>query len=124
MILTNPHQSRVKNRPQMASIKSMHLVQILLPLADNQGRKFPDAIIQKIKDLILERFGGWTAFTRAPAEGIYWSESQGCVYDTIVVIEVMDESLNRKWWHDFRLKLEDLLAQEEVILRAHAIEQL
>ncbi len=49
----------------------MHLVQILLPLADNRGRPFPAAMLGDVRRELTERFGGLTAFTRAPAEG-FW----------------------------------------------------
>ena len=41
---------------------SMHLVQILLPLADNAGRRFDGAAYGRIRTELSERFGGITSF--------------------------------------------------------------
>lgn len=47
----------------------MYLIQLFLPLRDNAGEKFPDAMYRGIRDQLTERFGGMTAYARAPAEG-------------------------------------------------------
>ena len=49
----------------------MHLVQILLPLWDNEGRRLPRALYAELARELTERFGGLTAHTRAPAEGLW-----------------------------------------------------
>jgi hypothetical protein len=41
-----------------------HLIQILLPLSDNEGRRFPPAAYARVRSELTERFGGMTAFTR------------------------------------------------------------
>src|SRR6185436_14131610 len=51
----------------------MHLVQLLLPLMDQDGKPFPRSQYRKIREVLTERFGGLTAYTRAPAEGL-WDE--------------------------------------------------
>ncbi len=51
----------------------MFLVQILLPLYDNDGRALARDRYDAVFHTLTERFGGATAFTRAPAEGA-WKE--------------------------------------------------
>jgi hypothetical protein len=46
----------------------MHLVQLLLPLCDNSGNAFAETVYTSIRRELTERFGGVTAFTRAPAQ--------------------------------------------------------
>ena len=53
----------------------MHLIQILLPLYDNQGNELPQMEFRRVSSELSHRFGGLTAFTRAPAEGV-WRESE------------------------------------------------
>jgi len=36
----------------------------------------------------------------------------------------MVDDLDRDWWRDFRMRLERRLDQDELIVRAHAIEKL
>ena len=49
----------------------MYLIQILLPLYRNDGQALPRALFRQVRDELIERFGGLTAYTRAPASG-YW----------------------------------------------------
>ena len=83
----------------------MHLVQILLPLADNAGRRFDGAAYGRVRAELSERFGGITSFTRAPAEGV-WKEGGHTNRDDIVVFEVMARDSTISWWERYRAELE------------------
>jgi hypothetical protein len=100
-----------------------HLVQILLPLYDNDGRHFPNDQYHQIRIKLTERFGGLTAYTRAPAEGL-WETGSTVKRDDIVVVEVMVESLDRGWWRDYRRELEQLFTQDQIVVRAQTYEAL
>jgi hypothetical protein len=100
-----------------------HLVQLLLPARDNAGYDFPSADFERVSRELTERFGGVTAYTRAPAEG-RWKQDAGTEHDDIVVIEVMDEKLDREWWSAYRQELEVRFKQDVVIVRAQSIELL
>ena len=102
----------------------MQLIQILLPLFDNDGAPFPHAAYQRVSAELAERFGGLTAFTRAPAAGLWKDESAGTTRDEIVVLEVMTEVIDRLWWRDYRRELERRLRQDEIVIRAQTIERL
>ena len=102
----------------------MHLVQLLLPLRDNAGRAFPASAFEPVRAELTERFGGLTAYSRAPAEGLWEGADDGRARDDIVVYEVMADALDRAWWRAFRAELERRFAQDEIVVRAHAIERL
>ena len=101
----------------------MHLVQILLPLADNKGEKFPQAVLEGIRSELCERFGGLTAYSRSPARGV-WRSDGSELEDDIVIVEVMTEALDEGWWHRFRIRLEGQLRQESLVIRAQEMRQL
>jgi hypothetical protein len=101
----------------------MHLIQILLPLADNDGMPFPEALLRGIQAELAQRFGGVTAFSRAPAKGI-WQQGGARQQDDIVIVEVMTEELDAGWWRQFRARLEKDLRQEAVIVRQQTIQLL
>jgi hypothetical protein len=101
----------------------MHLVQILLPLSDNGGRRFDSAAYARVRAELAERFGGITSFTRAPAEGM-WKEGGHTNRDDIVVFEVMTRALDRPWWERYRAELEDRFQQEAIVVRAIKVEML
>jgi hypothetical protein len=95
----------------------INLVEILLPVTDNEGRQHPRHLFALVERELTERFGGVTSFTRAPAHGV--TEDGGRkVHDDIIVVEVMTETLDRDWWASYRRTLEDRFRQEEIVIRA------
>ena len=98
----------------------MHLVQILLPLSDNDRHPFPRDHYDKVALELTERFGGVTAYTRAPAEG-RWTGQGHANTEEVVVIEVMVERLDAVWWTDYRKGLEKRFRQQHIIVRAQSV---
>lgn len=102
----------------------MHVIEILLPLRRNDGSPQPQARFGEVRRELIGRFGGLTAFTRAPAEGL-WESGEGEVdRDPVVIFEVMAETLEREWWATYRARLEARFEQDEVVIRAAAAERL
>lgn len=99
----------------------MHLIQILLPLHDAKGGWFPKAKYEQVTTELTEKFGGVTAFTRTPAEGRWKPGGGPASEDDIVVVEVMTDNLDRKWWGKYRKELEKEFKQESIIVRAQDI---
>jgi hypothetical protein len=99
------------------------LVQILLPAYDNAGRPFPTEHYNDVRTKLTDRFGGLTSYSRAPAEGL-WDSGSTVRRDDIVVVEVMVESLDRTWWKNYRIELEQLFRQDQMVIRAQAYEAL
>jgi hypothetical protein len=102
----------------------MFLVQLLLPLYDNAGRRLPHELFAQLRNELTERYGGVTAFFRSPAQGT-WKEESGAVdVDEIVMCEVMVQVLDRVWWAAYRKALEERFAQRELIVRAVELQRL
>ncbi len=102
----------------------MHLIEILLPLSDNEGKPFAPELRSAVRDELVEHFGGVTAFTRSPAEGL-WKEGGGEPdRDDIVILEVMADWLDRGWWRVYRSELERRFRQDEIVVRAREVELL
>jgi hypothetical protein len=102
----------------------MHLVQILLPLRDNHGRPFPPALFEAVRQEMTERFGGVTAYSRAPAEGAFEARAGNVANDDIVIVEVMCEGLERAFWSAYREHLTRVFEQEELVVRSLPLERL
>lgn len=102
----------------------VHLVEILLPLSDNDGHHFAADVFDRTREELMEAFGGITAFFRSPASGA-WEAPDGTVQrDAVVVIQVMTETLDRLWWRAYRGLLELRFAQDTIVVRAFDIEVL
>ena len=98
----------------------MYLVQLLLPLYDNSGRRLPQSKFERVKTLLTRSFGGITVYKRAPAEGVS-EEAKGVVRDAIVIFEVMTARLDKRWWKKYRKDLEHEFRQDCIIARASPI---
>ena len=99
----------------------MYLIQIFLPLSDNQNEPFPSDYFLNIQHELTEKFGGLTAYKQAPAEGL-WKEKAGkTIHDDIIIFEVLTKELNKLWWHDFKEKIETLFKQDTILIRAQDI---
>lgn len=102
----------------------MHLVELFLPLRDEGGTSFPKEMFDAVRDELTEVFGGVTAFTRTPATGL-WEDDGGEVRrDEVVLFEVMAAQLDHGWWRRYRKELEQRFHQDEVLVRATAVERL
>jgi len=101
----------------------VHLVELLLPLYDNEGRSFGAAEFDRVRDELAGRFGGVTAFRRSPAEGV-WREGGEESRDRVVVFQVMADRLDRAWWRAYREELEGRFRQEKLVVRATEFEEL
>jgi len=101
----------------------MKLVQIFLPRYDNGGRRLAAALFARERERLIERYGGLTAYTRAPAVGL-WKDGPTIKRDEIVIFEVMIRSVDRKWWSDYRNKLRKRFRQKEVLIRIQDVKLL
>jgi hypothetical protein len=101
----------------------MHLVQVLLPLRDSQGHLYPDATFAALRQALVRKYGGLTAYSRAPAKG-KWVTDGVEETDDIIIFEVMVEELDRKWWGPIRAGLESDLNQQEIVIRCMPMERL
>jgi hypothetical protein len=102
----------------------VHLIEILLPLTDNEGKPFAADLHGQVRDELAEHFGGVTAFTRNPAEGLRKEAGGAPSRDDIVVFEVMADWLDRGWWRGYRAELESRFRQDEIVVRARQVELL
>lgn len=101
----------------------MYLIQILLPLEDEDGTTFPTTQYDRLAQQLTDRFGGVTGFLRSPAEG-RWKQGAQTEHDEIVVMEVMIDEVDRAWWANLRKRLTKQFRQDEIVIRCQPIERL
>ena len=102
----------------------MQLVQLLLPLYDNNKRAFPRAYFDQVRRELTQQFGGVTAFVRSPAVGLWKDDDEDITRDDVIMFEVMTDDLDQSWWKRYRQKLEKTFRQEAVLVRAIETTQL
>jgi hypothetical protein len=102
----------------------MHLIELFLPLRDNRGQPFPHADYVAVERQLTERFGGVTAYPRAPATGLWKTSPTKTVEDDLVVYEVMADKLDVPWWQAYREALEKTFRQDRILIRAQQVDLL
>jgi hypothetical protein len=102
----------------------MHLIQILLPLYDNEGSRFPGDDFRVVRDELADEFGGVTVYSRAPAQGLWKEDSSRVQHDDVILFEVMVDQLVRPWWSIYRETLERRFRQEVIVVRAQEMTML
>ena len=94
----------------------MQIVEVFLPLDRGDGSPIEPELLEGFVAGLADRFGGATAYSRAPAEGI-WKGDDGLERDRVLVVEVMLETLDEEWWSAYRSRLEAELDQEQILIR-------
>lgn len=102
----------------------MHLVQLFLPLRDNDGVAFPAAAFRAVRAELADVHGGVTAYQRAPATGLWEDEDDHVQRDDLVLFEVMVGNVDHAWWKDYVAGLAKRFRQEEILARAIPCERL
>jgi hypothetical protein len=95
----------------------VYLIQILLPLRDNEQHPFAHDEFDRVRRELTERYGGATFYARAPAVGLWKDEEGGVTRDEIVVAEVMARHQDREWWRLYRETLEHRFRQDQIVVR-------
>ena len=102
----------------------MVLIQLLLPLYDNDGNVFPREQFDDVRRGVADKFGGVTAYARSPAKGLWKDEDGTVMRDDVVMYEVMAAEIDRFWWRAYQAELMKAFAQEELLIRALECERL
>jgi len=102
-----------------------HLMQILLPLRTGDGTAVAPEQFARVRVELTERFGGVTAYTRSPATGLWKrDEADAIERDQVIMVEVVVDVFDRKWWTAYREQLERRFGQEEIHARVLPMEQI
>jgi hypothetical protein len=100
----------------------MHVFQLFLPLYDPAGPRFTADVFHATRDELVERFGGLTMYTRAPATGLWGEEGSTAERDSLVIYEVMVEDYDPAWWSAYKDLLKQRFRQKEMIIRRSVID--
>jgi hypothetical protein len=100
------------------------LVQFLLPTRGADGREVDSSLFSDVQSQLAERFGGVTAYVRAPAKGLWRGPAGAVADDDVVMVEVEVEALDREWWIGYRRELARQFHQHDILMRAITIDRL
>lgn len=100
----------------------MHIVNIYLPQVNNAGIAFNEDIYLGIRKELIQKFNGLTQYDQVPAIG-YWKENadKPVSKDLMIHYEVICNTLTKKYWAEFRQRLEKIFEQTQILIVAHPI---
>ena len=100
----------------------MHIINIYLPQVNEAGMAFDEAIYLSIRTELIQKFGGLTQYDQVPAIG-YWKENadKPISKDLVIHYEVICNKLTKKYWADFRRRMEKIFQQTQILIVAHPI---
>jgi inorganic pyrophosphatase len=93
------------------------LVQLFLPLYDEQGRPFLQAFFTAVKKKLTEKFGGVTVYAHSPVSGLWEDGQSKIVRDTMVIFEVMAGEIDAAFWKKYKSSLMKKFGQKELLVR-------
>jgi hypothetical protein len=102
-------------------VERMYLIQILLPLTDENKVPFPTHYYTELTAMLTEKFGGVTAYMRSPATGLWKEDESTTVKDEIAVLEVMTRRLDVEEWKGLKDDLKSKFRQEEILMRSFEV---
>ena len=102
----------------------MKLIQVLLPAFGKEGRAIARKTFRTTACQLAKDFGGVTAYTRAPAEGLWQRKGMKLERDDIVIYEVMAKTVDRRLWALRKKQLANAFRQDEVVVRSLPFTQL
>ena len=99
----------------------MYLIQILLPLTDENRAPFPAGHYTALAETLTKKFGGVTAYMPSKATGLWKEDQNTTVKDQIAVLEVMAEQLDVSEWKKIKDDLARTFRQEEILMRTFQV---
>ena len=98
------------------------MIQLLLP-AGAAGERATAALAETRHELV-DRFKGVTAYVRSPAKGLWTAPDGHTEADDVVMVEVVTEHFDKRWWRSYTASLATRFRQDEIHVRAMQIEVL
>ncbi len=99
----------------------MNLIQLFLPANSNEGKPFSKELFRDIEKELTACFGGVTSYVHMPARGLWKESADNTIHDEIILIEVMTGTIDETFWKNYKIQLENLFQQSEIIIRVLSI---
>ena len=98
----------------------MVLIQLLLPtvIPGDEGPRDAKAALDETRRELTAAFEGLTAYLRAPARGAWTAPDGRMEHDDVVMVEVVTEAFDRRWWRAYAKTLAQRFRQQEIHVRA------
>ena len=92
-------------------------IQLLLPTMEVADGNSMARLVETRRELV-ERFKGVTAYVRSPATGLWTAADGHTEADDVVMVEVVTETFDRRWWRAYATTLAQRFHQDTIHVRA------
>jgi len=99
-----------RNKAQLPQV----LVQIFLPLKENIS--FYQAELEKLTRLLTQKFGGVSIYRKDLVQGL-WKDQGETQQDKLRIIEIMAANFDQEFWEDLKMRLQQDLAEDTILIR-------
>ena len=100
------------------------LIQLVLPVYDLKGKRFPKRHYSQLHRKLTDKFGGLTVYDRSPANG-FWKQGEGqTVKEKMIVYEVMAATVDLDFWHKLKASLLKKFEQDELLITSSKISRI
>ncbi|PPK98941.1 hypothetical protein [Parapedobacter indicus] len=95
----------------------MKLVQVFVPLTDNDGNRFSESYFETLKSDLNEKFGGVTVYKQMPIEGFWKETEKKTEKDVLAIFEVLVDVMDTPYWKQLKVQLETNFRQKDLLIR-------
>lgn len=99
----------------------MVLIQLLLPMTGAASHDTVTLLAETRRELV-DRFKGVTAYVRSPGKGLWTAPDGRTEGDDVVMVEVVTETFDRRWWRGYAATLAHRFRQDSIHVRALPVE--
>ncbi len=100
----------------------MVLIQLLLPTPKAASEAMTS--LADTRRELANTFTGVTAYVRSPAKGLWTAPDGHTESDDVVMVEVVTETFDRRWWRAYAATLATRFQQTTIHVRAMPVEML
>jgi hypothetical protein len=102
-------------------VLGMVLIQFFLPYPSVN----PDVESFRLtRSELVDEFGGVTAYSRSPADGVWATPQRTTEHDTVMMVEIVAKKFDRAWWKAYAEVLAGRFKQKVIHVRATKVEVL
>jgi hypothetical protein len=104
----------------------MVLIQLFLPtrFPTPAGTQDGIAALAQTRRELADTFEGLTAYIQSPAKGVWTAPDGHTEQDDVVLVEVVTDIFDRRWWRAYAATLSERFRQETIHVRAMSIHTL
>jgi inorganic pyrophosphatase len=93
------------------------LIQLFLPLKNEDGKSFPDKYFDNVKETLTQKFKGLSIYSKSPVNGRWENSKSNIEEDILLVYEIMTDRVDLSYWEKYKQLLQKQFKQDTIVIR-------